>query len=284
MCLCFFLISPADLPIKFLLSFNREESIYRPTTPLSSFEEDPNILGGRDRREKGTWLAINKKTLNIAFLTNYRTSQSQMMFLKGLKFRRSRGELINNFVKSSFFTSDPNVDEIIAFIQKIKENCNDYGPFNLVVGNLGLNAFFYFGNQSVIKDFLIVEEGVHSVCNSEMFGLAENDRQKRGTQKLNEIIKEIKKYEKNFDKERLADKILYDVMMRKGVFQNIQYLTTKSTSIIICDRDNQILFKEATYNYNLPVLTKYLGIGGYQIELKSILVTDNLQKNNGEDN
>lgn len=282
MCLGFFFISPpALLPIKFVLSFNREENIFRPTSPLSPFEEDPNILGGRDLREKGTWLALNKKTFNIAFLTNFTTPESQIMFLKGLKFGKSRGELINNFVKSSFFTNNPNVDEIVNFMRKIEENCNEYGPFNLVVGNLGLNVFFYFGNQSFIKDFLIIEEGMHSVCNSEMFGLAENERQRKGSQQFEEIIKEMKRSEKALDKERLADIILNDLMTRNGVFQNIHYLTTKSTSIIICDRNNNILFKEATYNYCFPVMTKYLGMGNYKIELKRILV-DDLEKDDGK--
>jgi len=75
MCLTYFFINDPDLlkyfNIKFLLLFNREEKILRNTLPLDHFSDDPNIIGGRDKKEGGTWLGLNTKTGNIAFLTNY---------------------------------------------------------------------------------------------------------------------------------------------------------------------------------------------------------------------
>jgi uncharacterized protein with NRDE domain len=278
MCLGFFFISSSSsFPIKFLLSFNREENIYRPTKPLSSFEEDENIIGGRDLREKGTWLALNKKTLNIAFLTNFRTPESQLVFLKGLKFPKSRGQLISNFVKTSFFEKEPNISEIVDYLQQIKKSSEGYGPFNLVIGNIGLNVFYYFGNKSIIKDFLIIDKGIQTICNQEMFGLDENERQRKGKEKIKRIIDDIN-FSKWEGKEALAELVLNKVMREKEVFQNIQYLTTKSTSVVICDEYNQILFQEATYNYNYPRITKYLGLGGYNLEIKTILLNESEKK------
>ncbi len=70
MCITFIKITP-NQRIKFVLGFNREVSMERPTKPLHRWEEDTNIVGGRDMIGYGSCLAVNTLTGNIAILTNY---------------------------------------------------------------------------------------------------------------------------------------------------------------------------------------------------------------------
>jgi uncharacterized protein with NRDE domain len=74
MCITFFFIpTSTQVQVKdwpFLLFFNREENIFRKTIPVQSLKSDQNILCARDLWRGGTWLALNKKTKNFAFLTN----------------------------------------------------------------------------------------------------------------------------------------------------------------------------------------------------------------------
>lgn len=66
--------------------FNREEKILRETLLLDHFTDDPNIIGGRDKKEGGTWLGLNVKTGNIAFLTNYEWKYSHKILYYFKKF------------------------------------------------------------------------------------------------------------------------------------------------------------------------------------------------------
>lgn len=55
MCLTFFYLplKSEKKQEKFLFAFNRDENMLKKTRPLHSFEEDPNIIAGRDLEGKG---------------------------------------------------------------------------------------------------------------------------------------------------------------------------------------------------------------------------------------
>ncbi len=97
MCLAFFTVNHNIY--KLALVFNREERTNRPTRMLDYFEEDPNILGGRDLESGGSWLSVNVQTGNVAFLTNY----SALPKKEGTV---SRGSLVYSFVSSEFYQSN----------------------------------------------------------------------------------------------------------------------------------------------------------------------------------
>ena len=112
MCITFFNIDkdPNDnFPYKLFLLFNREEDMSRPTKKLAQWEDDPNIIGGRDLTAKGTWLGLNVKTGNIAILTNLHKGWLYLYKVRNEKFM-SRGTVTHEFLKSSFF-SDRSCDE-----------------------------------------------------------------------------------------------------------------------------------------------------------------------------
>ena len=78
----------------------------------------------------GSWLLFNKKTFNIAFLTNYDQSPIQRFGLN----KKSRGQLILDFVHSD----SPYHDEqsSVEYLQQIASDKDHYNPLLLVVGNL----------------------------------------------------------------------------------------------------------------------------------------------------
>lgn len=79
MCITFFRIglataSPGEA-FPFMLAFNRDEMTYRESQPARFLEDQsmPNIICGIDVQTNSTWLAFNKETGNLCFLTNFRT-------------------------------------------------------------------------------------------------------------------------------------------------------------------------------------------------------------------
>lgn len=48
MCTCFFFIPCENSKIPFFICFNRDENPLRITVPLDHWEEDNNVIGGRD--------------------------------------------------------------------------------------------------------------------------------------------------------------------------------------------------------------------------------------------
>lgn len=270
MCITFFYIAPSPNTndLKFLVAFNREENIKRPTLALNNFEEDPNIIGGRDMKEKGTWFGFNKKTMNIAFLTNY--------FL--ISFKRdsnvkykSRGGILYNFLKSDFYKNEINKNNILEYLKTIRNEKKLFPPFNLVLGNIKLMKFYYYGNYHEYNENFIIESGLYSMCNFELFYENTNKREEYGLSVLRDLIK---KGEKEL-MENVSNLMMGKIIQQKTrVFQNLPFLTTLTSSILIINGNNEGLFREISYQYKFPLLARIFALNpqGYKItevELKN---------------
>ena len=127
MCITFFKLSPSS-PLKFILGFNREVELTKPTREAAFWEGDENIVGGRDLVQGGACLALNVFTGHIAILTNY----AELPFSEKMQFnKKSRGDLVRNWVSSEKPTVTPK-----EYLQQIISRKADYNPFNLIVGSL----------------------------------------------------------------------------------------------------------------------------------------------------
>lgn len=103
-----------------IIAANRDEFYERPSTPAHFWKEAPDILAGRDIRQGGTWLGINRDG-RFAAITNFRGSQTPQ------PGKRSRGELVASFLMG---------DRQPAFYsQEVARRRTDYNPFNLLVGS-----------------------------------------------------------------------------------------------------------------------------------------------------
>lgn len=130
MCLIAFAIDAAPgCPL--LVAANRDEDHQRPTAPLHRWRlaDGTEVLGGRDLRDGGTWMAIGPQG-RIAMLTNVRSAQAE-------RGRRSRGDLVTRWLQAS-----PDIDALAAAIDPAA-----FAGFNLVVGDLRSRTWAWIGNR-----------------------------------------------------------------------------------------------------------------------------------------
>ncbi|KAL4483807.1 hypothetical protein ABPG72_006182 [Tetrahymena utriculariae] len=174
MCITFFYI-PKNQNEKFILCFNRDEGMRKKTSILNYFEEDTNILAGRDLEGKGTWCGINKSTGIVAFLTNYDTQNYHD--ITDIKY--GRGNLTYRFLKSEFgsCSSEAINQKIQDGLNEILKELNQYNAFNLVIGNLTTNNFYYICNpyskkQKITPKPHLLEQGkAYGLTNTDIYTL-----------------------------------------------------------------------------------------------------------------
>lgn len=84
---------------RLVLAANRDEFHGRPSKALNWWPDNPDILAGRDLQAGGSWLALHRAG-RFATVTNYREQE------KTTGRKRSRGELVTNFVSGSMDAGD----------------------------------------------------------------------------------------------------------------------------------------------------------------------------------
>ena len=144
--MCLLLLALNRVPQRpWLLLGNRDEFHDRPTEPARAWADAPHIFGGRDLRAGGSWLAVHRNG-RYAAVTNVRIGSQRPAL-------RSRGELVGDFVAGA-----STVDEFLAHVAARRDQ---YGPFNLVVGNCR-TAGFVSSIDGVVR---ALAPGVHAFSN-----------------------------------------------------------------------------------------------------------------------
>lgn len=149
MCLINFNIGSHE-KYKLIIAANRDEFYSRPTAPLHFWDDYKNILGGRDLKAKGTWLAVSKSG-KIGALTNIRTPQEMTV-----ENKKSRGELVVNYLLSDQHPKD--------YLTALKEHADDYAGFNLLAGTP--DELFYMNNYD--SKISRIAEGTHGLSNERL--------------------------------------------------------------------------------------------------------------------
>ncbi len=126
---------------------NRDESHARPTVPAGPDPEWPEVYGGRDLQQGGSWLMVSQRG-RLAAVTNVRVG------LSGEPRPRSRGALVRGFVGSE----SPGGN----WLESVRPDAANYGPFNLVVWDGASLAFA--GNHPAYAGEVITP-GVHAMSN-----------------------------------------------------------------------------------------------------------------------
>lgn len=146
MCLIGFALN-AHPKYPLLVMANRDEFYARPTAPVGWWKDHQNIVGGRDLKDKGTWMAFGKNG-RFAALTNYRD-------LKNIRENApSRGELPVKFISSQKSATE-----------FFKDQCEDrglYNGFNLLGFENG--KMYHISNYS--DKIISVPDGVHGLSNA----------------------------------------------------------------------------------------------------------------------
>lgn len=130
-----------------VLIANRDELHTRPTAPAGPDPEHPDVFGGRDLVQGGSWLMVSRQG-RLAAVTNVRVRPLDAVH------PRSRGALVRDFVAGRA--------GIDAWLDGVAPMAGEHGPFNLVLWDGQSPAFASnhprFARQSILP-------GLHAVSN-----------------------------------------------------------------------------------------------------------------------
>lgn len=129
-----------------VLLANRDEFYTRPSAPLDWWEDHPDVLGGRDLKAGGSWLAVRRNG-RFAALTNVRQGVPNPR-------ARSRGELVQRFVCGDM--------TILDFADTLRQESVHYAPFNLLFGQITDLCHFHSPTGQLTR----LTPGVHTLSNA----------------------------------------------------------------------------------------------------------------------
>ncbi|MBF0105166.1 MAG: NRDE family protein [Deltaproteobacteria bacterium] len=242
MCVAF--LSYRQIPaIPLVLALNRDEYYKRPTEPAHFWTEAPHVLAGRDLREGGTWLGVNKSG-NISLITSYRDVKR---FNDGLP---SRGGLVRDFV-----LQNPEAQEYLKTLQR---HGSHYNGFNLVFGSLAKGLHYYSnvsGESSTLKpgSYTLSNHFLNTAWPKTIRGKAAFDAllsECSGNVPVTDLFKLMRNDEQAGDKDLPEtgvgielERILSAIFIRSAAHG----YGTRSTTIVYCTAGGRLFFTERTY-------------------------------------
>lgn len=133
-----------------LLVANRDEFHARPAAPLAWWDDQPQLLAGRDLQEGGSWLGVSRDG-RAAAVTNVRSPDVASRKLL------SRGRLVADFLAGT--------QSAETYGASLCSTANDYGGFNLLL--FDGRETRYLSNHPQFES-RAVEPGVHSLSNAQL--------------------------------------------------------------------------------------------------------------------
>lgn len=129
-----------------VLCANRDEFHERPSATLDRWPDAPHIVGGRDLRAGGGWLALGSGR-RLAAVTNVREPQPDSALA-------SRGALVRGYLESGLCAA--------AYADSVRVAAADYGPFNLLLWDG--DELIHASNRPV-PAWCSVAQGLHALSN-----------------------------------------------------------------------------------------------------------------------
>lgn len=228
---------------RLILASNRDEYYDRPTEKAHFWASNPNVLAGRDMEKRGTWMGITK-TGRFAAVTNYRDPSSQLLKAD------SRGTLVSNFL-----TNDTSPKE---YMTKVINNRNFYNGFNLLVADLSSLVYY----NKLLSSTEILKPGIYGLSNH--FLDTPWPKVRKSRQALVNYLKDhsIVEPESLFgimaDTETAPEIELPDTgiglereKMLSSIFIQGNDYGTRSSTILLIDRNNHVIFLERSFRGNL---------------------------------
>ncbi len=234
--MCLLLVSYKTHPkYKFIVAANRDEFYKRPASPAKFWDDEPNLLAGKDLQACGTWLGITRQG-RFSAITNYR----DMKVVK--ENAPSRGELVTNFLKENDSPSD--------FSKKLLSSADLYNGYNLLFADK--QSFNYFSNQT--KKLLTLSPGVYGLSNHLLdTPWPKVEKSKKSFKSI--LNKELVSTEDLFDilsdSSIPPDELLPDTGLRleieravSPIFVKTTFYGTRSSTVILIDYDGNVTFTE----------------------------------------
>jgi uncharacterized protein with NRDE domain len=134
-----------DYPI--VLAANRDEFYTRPTASAAYWPDFPDIAGGRDMKDHGTWFAAHRDG-RLGLLTNHRN------FKLHREAPKSRGILISSYLCGNESAQNA--------LERIQSEAADYNPFNLLL--LDQMGLYHYDN--VQDRITTLPPGIYGLSNA----------------------------------------------------------------------------------------------------------------------
>lgn len=225
-CMCLIAIAhltSAEFPL--VIAANRDEFYDRPTRSAHAWTEDPNVIGGRDLRAGGSWLAVRHGG-RFAAVTNVRDAGRA-------EGGPSRGLLVSDFVRG--IGAPP-----LAYAQAIRGE--QYSGFHLIVGDAA--ALVHCSNST--RGAAVIEPGVFAISNA-----PPGTHWPKVDVGRDHLAGAMSRHRAP---DALADDLLGFLSTPRGkpieaeVFVHTPVYGTRSSTVIIEESDGAILFVEQNYN------------------------------------
>ena len=238
--MCLILFSYDNHPdYKLVLMANRDEFYNRPTQRANWWEDQPDLLGGKDLKENGSWLAITKSG-KFAAITNYRDPRQVKADAP------TRGKLVTNFLLDNYSAGE--------YLKELQESGSEYNGFNLIFG--GLNEIVYYSNS--VNTYQKLQPGNYGLSNALLDtpwpkvvkGKKKLDTMLNGTGTFSFVraVNDLKDAKLANDQQLPDTGIgLEKERLLSSMFIEAPGYGTRCTTIITIDRQNLVTFKEVSY-------------------------------------
>lgn len=221
----------------FIFAGNRDELKMRPTANAHFWSPENKILAGRDIEKGGTWLGITK-TGKFAALTNVR------QFPQEKRLYRSRGELVGNYLQLGD----------VYWMEKT--DLSEYDGFNFMYGTI--DELLLMSNRSEKK--VKITEGIYAVSNGILTtAWPKVETLKKGMEQVASMTNcegivtnlfSLLRNESPFPDEELPDTGVGLALERvlSPIFIPGKEYGTRSSTVILVDKDKNCYFVEKTYD------------------------------------
>jgi len=222
---------------KLIFAGNRDEFYDRPSSEMTWWEDNDNVLAGRDLTHGGTWLGFTKSG-KFATVTNFRDFFNPPF--KG----KSRGKLVRDFLTSS---SSP--DE---YLKRADSERNQYDGYNLILYQN--NELYYHSNK--VAGYYLLPQGIYGLSNATLD--TPWPKVVKGKKHLTEIIQkedfrtslfQLLKDEEIFPDEKLPDTGIGLEKERwlSSIFVKSDVYGTRTSTILTIDRNDEVRIDELTH-------------------------------------
>ncbi|MEQ8584002.1 MAG: NRDE family protein [Marinoscillum sp.] len=239
---------------RLIVAANRDEFYTRPTAPADFWDDEPDILGGRDLQAGGSWMTVSKHG-NFAAVTNYRD-------LANIRENvRSRGEIPIHFMDQN--------QKPLSYVKGLHEYSTEYNGFNVLTANPQMMT--HYSNYE--RKANVITPGIHGLSNALLdtpwpkVELAKAKFQELISNSFNhgELIEMMS------DTSTAEDSILPDTGVSREMEKALSAMCirmenygTCCSTVITLDRDGLIEFSEKSY----PVGGRTEKVVNYQFKIQ----------------
>lgn len=217
---------------------NRDEFYKRPTQSAHYWEENPNILAGRDLEGGGTWMGVTKKGY-MAILTNYRD-------IANIKSNApTRGKLVSDYLHGEFNPKE--------YLLALSKTGSIYNGYSLITGSFD-DPWYYSNYQNKVVQLGTGLYGLSNALLNSKWPKIEN-----GKSILTPLLAEVK-----IDKEALFDAMTNPNLAKEqdlpqtglpvekeraisSMFINIDGYGTRCTTLVMVNKFGKVDFTERQY-------------------------------------